>query len=384
MIQIPSTRERLSTLFYYLANCYDEKRFPFLGAVYQFILTEGRQVFSYYISISDGKADSKEEQHAVPSVTVYATVKNLFKVANGSLNSYLGLLTGKLRMKGSLVHLARMKKVFGKRFDRLDIPEIGREFEDFEIPAKRIWKKPDKVLVINGSPRGRGGFTYFYLQHFLKGIQKTGCKADVVNLCDDAIKIEPCRGCFTCEKFPYQCVIQDNGSDLLKQVENSYLTIYAFPIYTWSIPDKLHAFLNRHFVLVSPYFVRSGNLIRHSRMNKKERYSAVLIISGYPHKEQFDLVKKIFKFGYGFYVHIPLIAAIFRPAAEELFSNPSCQEPLEQVLRALGDAGHQLISEGKVARRTLLSVSKVYIPLSPWLRGLNMSRYVEQKKNIII
>lgn len=380
MLEIPTTKERLSNLFYYLANFYDNRRFPALEAVYQFILKEGQETYYYYISVSNGKAESYEGQHKSPSIKIYSSVSVWFDIINGKLNAYWGFLTRKYHIEGSLYYLRQIRKIFGKRFDKSNIPELGNEIEDFEIPKKRIWKKPNKVLVINGSPRQKEGFTYFYLQYLLKGIREAGCEAELVNIYDKNIKIESCRGCLTCwSKTPGKCVIKDDANELLEKVNNAYLIIYAFPLHTSSTPDKLKAFLNRHFVLILPYCVPYYKLTRHPKRNKKEQYVAVFATSGFPQIEQFKPSIETFKLDAA-YSHIPLIATILRPGGEQLYRNVSRPKYLEKVLESLKQAGRELIERGKVSKRTLKIVSKIYTPLENWRRAANMYWYLEQKE----
>ncbi|MDI6886593.1 MAG: SCP2 sterol-binding domain-containing protein, partial [archaeon] len=195
MIKMPSTKEILSTLFSYMVYYYDREQFPDFEAVYQLILKEGEHTFHYYISVSNGKAEYHEGEHESPSIKIYSPVSVWLDIASGRLNGFWGLLTRKYRIEGPLFYLRQMNKVFGKK---IDIPGMGEGIADFENPKKRIWKKPDKVLVINGSPRQDKGFTFFYLQYLLKGFESAGAEVEVVNIYDERLNIEPCRGCFTC------------------------------------------------------------------------------------------------------------------------------------------------------------------------------------------
>ncbi|MFH1414138.1 MAG: NAD(P)H-dependent oxidoreductase [Candidatus Omnitrophota bacterium] len=381
MIELPTDKESIERHFYHLSNFYDRKRYPDLKVVYQFALTEKERTYCYYISIASGRAEYREGQHSSPSIKIYAPLSTWFSIANGSLNGLWGLLTGKYRIEGNPYYLKEIKKIFGKKFDGSDIPELSNPIAEFEIHHKRIWKKPDKILVVNGSPRRKEGFTYFYLRHLLEGVKGAGCDVELINIYDESLKIEPCRGCYVCEKGPGKCVIEDDADELLKKVENSYITLYAFPLYTCAPPDKLKTFLNRHYVLVSPYFSLCGKFTRHPKRRRKECYTAVLAIGGYPQIKQFKLAEQVLRLGHGAYVTTPLIAAIFRPGAEELYVNSSCREYLYKVLHALEIAGEELVKNGKVSKSTLRVISKIYIPLRDWHRGTNFFRCFHRLQN---
>ena len=381
MIEIPTLNEGLSRLFYYLANCYDNKRFPSFEAVYQFILKEGEKDYYYYISISDGKAVSYEGKHSSPSIKIYSPLSVLLDIANDKLNPYWGFLTRKYRIEGSLYYLRHIKKIFGRRFDKSDIPEMGEEIDGFEMPNRRIWKKPEKVLVINGSPHQKEGFTYFYLQYLLKGIRNAGAVIELIDLYNENINIKPCNGCFACWfKTPGLCTIEDSADELLKKVDNAYLVIYALPLCTDSIPAKLKAFWERHLTLLLPYMRPYYNLTRHPRINKKEQYIALFSISGFSELGQFKPLIETFK-AHSRNIHMPLIATILRPGAETLLKSLSCRDYLKKVLNSLEQAGKELIEKGKVSRGILKIISKNYTPIKNWQRRVNMHCYLELKEN---
>ena len=378
MIKMPSTKEILSTLFSYMVNYYDRERFPDFEAIYQFILKEGEQTFHYYISVSNGEAEYHEGEHESPSIKIYSPVSVWLDIASGRLNGFWGLLTRKYRIEGPLSWLRQMNKVFGKK---LDIPGTGEEIADFEIPKKRIWKKPNKVLVINGSPRQEKGFTFFYLQHLLKGFEKAGTEVEVINIYDKRINIEPCRGCSTCwTKTDGVCVIKDDANELLKKIDNAYLTVYAFPLYIESIPAKLKALLDRRFIIVLPYFIPYYNLTRHPLRNKKERYMVLFSVCGLPEIEHFKPLVETFK-GIARGSHTPLIATILRPGAQGLYTSPYGMGYLKNALESLEQAGKEIIEEGKVSKDVMKAISKNYIPLAAWREGANLYWHLKSGKN---
>ncbi len=214
MIEIPSTKENLSKFFRYWVNLYDKKRFPNFEAVYQFVLKEKAETYYFYLSVSGGKAEYSEGKHNNPSITIYSPVSVWLDISSGKLSGILGWFTRKYRIEGPLRYLKMLNKVFGKKFTDEEIPGVEDKIQDFEIPEKRVWKKPNKILVINGSPRRKNGLTYFYLQYLIKGIEQTGVEVEVIDIYDKKFNIEPCRGCFTCwTKTKGKCVIEDLKRD---------------------------------------------------------------------------------------------------------------------------------------------------------------------------
>lgn len=380
MIEILSTKENLSNFFHYQVNRYDNKRFPKFEAVYQFVLQEDGKTYYFYLSVSGGKAEYGEGKHSNPTVTIYSPVSVWLDIASGKLNGTWGWLTRKYRIKGPLYYLKTLDKVFGKKFTDEEIPGIEDKIQDFEIPEKRVWKKPDKVLVINGSPRRKNGFTYFYLQYLLKGIEQTGTEIEVINVYDKNLNIEPCRGCFVCwTKTEGKCVVEDDANELIEKANNTHLIIYAFPLYIDSVPAKLKAFLDRMFITVMPIFVPFNNLTRHPIRNMKERYIALLSVNGFPEIEHFKPVVETFK-GISRNSHRPLIAAILRPGAES-FTAPPYRNYLKEILASLEQAGKELIEQGKISKRILKSVSGNYgISKKLWRTSANLHWFLKREE----
>jgi multimeric flavodoxin WrbA len=372
MIKNQTTPELLSSMFYYIANCYDDKHFPDLCVVYQFLLTEQKEEYAYYISIENGVSEVHEGRHRSPSLAISATVVDLFNIFKGALNPYWGFATRKYRVQGSLHDLMQMRKVFNKAFDHTDIPELDNETGDFEIPSKRVWKKPQKVLVINASPRRLEGYTYFYLRSLLEGIQAAGTRVEWIELYDPNIRIESCRGCLSCWSSTYgQCVIQDDAAPLVKQIDEASLILYAFPLYIGSVPDKLKRLMDRSLVLLTPYCASHQGFVRHPRRRKKEQYTALFVISGLTGAKQFQPVIDTFKLEtIGF--HRPLLAAMIRPGAKGLYDIPFFREDLHRVLAALKQAGTELIENGRISRKILKTISRPYIPKSLFHRAWNI------------
>jgi putative NADPH-quinone reductase/putative sterol carrier protein len=376
MTEIPSTRENLSKLFYYTCNLYDSKRYPDFEAIYQFVLDEKGETYCFYVTVSGGKSESAEGRHAAPSITIYAQVSVWLDVASGKLNGLWGWLTRKYRTEGPFHYLKAFDKVFGRK-----ILDIGKNStQDFEIPRKRAWEKPDNVVIINGSPRKKSGFTYGYLSSLIKGIEQAGAKAEVIDIYDKKYVIEPCRGCFSCwTATKGRCVINDDANGIIEKFDNAYLLIYAFPLYIDSVPAKLKALIDRQFIHVLPLFVPYDKVTRHPVRNPMERYFALFSVSGFPEREQFDPVIKTFH-AMARNWNRSLIATIVRPGAQSLHVGPPYHNYLKEVLKAIEQGGKEMIENGTVSKKTLKAISNDYgIPGNVWRNYTNLYWYLKGK-----
>lgn len=182
MIELLSTKENLANLFKYWVNLYDNKSYPDFEAVYQFVFKEKEEIYYFYLSISKGKAKYSEGKHNNPSITIYLPVSVWLDIASGRLSRIWALFTRKYKIKGRLYYLRMLDKIFKKKFTEEEIPGVEDKIKDFETLKKRILKKPNKAFIINGSPWKKSGFTYFYLQYLIKGIEQTGTEVEIVDI----------------------------------------------------------------------------------------------------------------------------------------------------------------------------------------------------------
>jgi len=383
MMKLLTTREALKKLFDQMTYLYDEKRFPDFVAVYQFILEEEGVTYEYYLSVADNKAQYAEGKHDSPSLTVYAPVAVWFDIAGGRLNGFWGWLTKKYRIEGPMSYLRKLNGVFGKQLSIREIPKIDETTHDYELPQKRIWKKPDKVLVLHGSPRKESGATYFYLLNLIKGIEKSGVDVELIHIYDKEIKIESCKGCFSCWKTTNgQCIIEDDVRTLKEKFEDAYLTIFALPLYADSRPSKVQAFIERMFVCYPRVFTSYDKLTRHPLRDSRERYIALFAINGFPEIEHLNPLVDTFKAN-ARNLNRPLVATILRPGAESYILTPYHRESLKQILSALEKAGHELVERGSVSKNILNEISDNYgIDYNDWRKSSNLFWYLKVTQEI--
>lgn len=381
MLDILTTKKNLNDYFYYLCNLYDKKKFSNFKAIYQFYFEEEGDIYHFNVSILDGKVEYNEGIHDNPNLTIYTPLSVWFDISSKVRNGTWAYITKKYKIKGPLRYLLMFEKVFGKIFSEKEINGVNDRKKDFEIPKKRVWKKSKKVLIIEGSPRKENGHTYLYLNSFIKGIEKAGAIVEIIYIYDKKINLEPCRGCEACwVKNDRVCVIKDDIPEIIQKINNSYLTIYAFPLYIDSIPARLKALIDRYFINLLPVFVPFDKFTRHPLRNIKERYMCLFSVCGFPEIEHFNpLVKTFQDIARNF--HTPLIATILRPGSQFFYRAPNCKYYLEKIFASLEQAGEDLINRGKISNKILKSISNNFaIKKDVWNNFANMYWYLKSEK----
>lgn len=103
------------------------------------------------------------------------------------------------------------------------------------------------VLVVHGSPR-KDGNSSMLADAFIEGAEASGNKVtrlDVGNL-----HINGCMACEYCFSHHGECYQQDAMQELYPQMKGKDIIVYAFPMYYYTYPAQIKAFMDRMFCAV--------------------------------------------------------------------------------------------------------------------------------------
>jgi multimeric flavodoxin WrbA len=106
-----------------------------------------------------------------------------------------------------------------------------------------------QILTLLGSPRKHGN-TEAVLRRFEASAVAAGHQVTSINVTQ--LRIDGCRGCDFCQGEPSEpcCAQTDDADDLLRQILTADLTVYASPVYCWSVTAQMKALIDRHYCLV--------------------------------------------------------------------------------------------------------------------------------------
>jgi len=335
--------------------------------IIQFLLKHNGSVTECYIKsdLNDLRLFKGIAENA--NVTVRSSFYDWLNLAGGKLNPVWGVISGKLKFKGDTKFFDVLPKKSFK--NNLTIP--ADPVSKFEKNPRKHWKIPQKIVVLNASPRGKNGYTDFFLQAFVEGMN-TKSHVEVVYL--EKYKINPCKGCFACwMDNPQQCIYHhsDDFHTVAEKLRDADLLVYAFPIYTDSIPGILKNYFDRSVSRAYPYMIQGMNRVRHPRKYIKENQSMVVFsVCGFFKMVNFKPVSEYFK-ALAHNRHCPVVGEIYRTAAVGLYGNPFLFEKFEQVMAALKDAGEQIVTSGKIKRKTTRKIHQKIRPKNTDLNKVN-------------
>jgi len=94
---------------------------------------------------------------------------------------------------------------------------------------------------------------------------------DVTTLELRELDIAPCLGCFGCWiKTPGECVIDDAGRDVTRNIVGSDLVVYLTPIQFGGYSYELKKALDRSIPIISPFFRKVKGEVHHKK--RYDRY----------------------------------------------------------------------------------------------------------------
>jgi multimeric flavodoxin WrbA len=227
-----------------------------------------------------------------------------------------------------------------------------------------------KVMAINGSPRGEKGSTAMILAPFLQGMAEAGAQTDVVYV--NRLKIKPCDcGQMRCWfKHPGECKHKDDMQELLRRAREADILVLATPVYVPLPGDMQHA-INRLSPLMDPVVENRGGRTR-ARFRKGVAIKKMVAVStgGWWEKENFGTVVRIVQ-ELAENGSVEFAGAVLRPHVEVMLRDGELTPDGEAVLRAVGQAGRELIERGAMDGATLEAISRPLVSEKVYRRWFN-------------
>jgi multimeric flavodoxin WrbA/putative sterol carrier protein len=350
MKTMPSAWSVMEALTVNITAAYALKPEQALGSI-QFLFTHENESIPCAL-VADGTSVKLVEGPVDnPVVTLRSSFYDWLDLAGNKLRPASGVMSGKLKFSGNTSFFSKVMPDVGF-WEKSHDARVEDPPRPFEIDPVKNWKKPMHVLVINGSPRGGRGYTTFYQNAFIEGLEQAGTKVETVYL--RQLKIKACTGCWQCWlKGSGECVFaqQDDFKELQTHYEEADLVVFSFPLYSDGMPGLLKDFFDRCVCFEHPFMVEGPARTRHPRRVQKDRAMVVLSICGFIEDENFNAVRDHFR-QISHNNHMPIVAEVFRSGAMYLYNQPILFRQLTSVLDALQQAGREVAEGGKVARKT--------------------------------
>lgn len=153
-----------------------------------------------------------------------------------------------------------------------------------------------KILVLNGSPKREKSDTMNITRAFLDGMgEAQEHNIHIENVIDK--HIEYCSGCFTCMRNKGTCVYDDDMAGILREITESDLLVFSFPLYAYGMPAPMKAVIDRLLPLTSMEMREVEGSYRHVGRSDFSNLKFVMICGcGFPNsRNNFEPVVDQFK-----------------------------------------------------------------------------------------
>lgn len=215
-----------------------------------------------------------------------------------------------------------------------------------------------KILVFNGSPKREKSDTMHMTRAFLTGMgdvaQNETTQIDVIDK-----HIEYCAGCLTCKTNGGTCRYDDDMTEILREILDSDVLLFSFPLYNYSMPAPLKALLDRTMPLSTLAMQKVGDRYEHPSQHDFSRLKYVMICGcGFPNaKQNFEGVITQFKLMFG-----EEDSTIIAVPEAPMFNAPQAEPVTKPFLEVIRQAGQEYAKNGVVAAETMQRLSVPMIP----------------------
>ena len=207
-----------------------------------------------------------------------------------------------------------------------------------------------KILLINGSPKGKASNSLRLANSFIEGVKSEAGKKEEVTVDElhlSSMKIGPCRGCFACWKTtPGKCCIKDDMQSVIEKEINADLIVWSFPLYYFNVPGLLKNLIDRQLPMSLPFMSTRedgyGSGSHDARYETKGAKHVLVSTCGfYSAKDNYDSVTRMFDHfvGKGNYTTIFC-------GQGELFRVKELSARTDEYLGFVKNAGSEFVSGG--------------------------------------
>ncbi len=233
-----------------------------------------------------------------------------------------------------------------------------------------------KILLLNGSPKGRMSNTLRLTNSFLEGLNKKGEYETEEVICSQA-DVKECFGCFGCWRSEKgKCVIADDMDGIIEKYLAADIVIWSFPTYFYSMPSGVKKIMDRLLPLYCPeLYSDDGKTNYHPLRYNLENQKYILFCSCayYNTVQNIDAVKKQFELLYGDKCEMLFCSE------SQLLSNRFMDYLTEGYLDALKKEGERFAQSLKFSDEIKEKFSKPFMPIDELMDFVSASAVKKQE-----
>ena len=269
----------------------------------------------------------------------------------GKFNPVGDVLNGKIKLQRGLRDLVRFAK-FGSLFSYREI-ELNLPTS---IKHPDAWKRPEKILLVNGSPR-KGASTKLMLEWFAEGLPA----GQVETIDVSSLKIARCLHCYKCwTDHPNQCVIDDDAKIFREKTAEADLIVFFVPLSYSSMPSDMKRALERLFPETTPFFYHNkltGLTAHPVQKNKKSQAFLQFLVWGFPEMHHGRILEENFN-EWANHSHKYNLGSIKRPGINMILGDPRLHPARKKIREAVIQTARSVYETGVIPAKQKKIIEK--------------------------
>lgn len=221
-----------------------------------------------------------------------------------------------------------------------------------------------KVLLINGSPKGKASNTRKLAAAFLKGLNRNN-EYDIEEIICSHVNVHDCKGCFYCwRNEDGKCSIDDEMTEIFQKYVLADIVIWSFPNYFYGMPSCVKRIMDRLLPLYYQNLATDDNSTTYHLRRydlKDQKYILFCACGLYNINKNVEGIKKQFELLYG-----DACSKLFC-AESQLLSNNFLNYCTKKYLDALEEEGTRYSEHFKFSSEIKKLFETPFLPLQDFL-----------------
>lgn len=150
-----------------------------------------------------------------------------------------------------------------------------------------------KILFVNGSSRHSKGTTYKLIDMLKTGMERESAQVSIIDIVFE--HLNPCSACYQCWETENGCIYDDRMAEILKEMLESDLIVFATPLYMNNISALMKIFMERTMPLCRKEFRIGKDGIFQHEVRYKIPPIMLICSCGLPEKEHLEVVSMYYE-----------------------------------------------------------------------------------------
>jgi len=341
-------------------NTFNKNKVKSFKGIFQFTIICDNQQENFVIDVNSAKFEILQDKIIEnPYLKIECDFEMFCNITLNQFNPVFDILSGKIKLDKGIFSIARFAKfgvLFSNREIELKLPT--------EISHSKLWEKPEKILLVNGSPR-RKASTRVMLEWFKTGLPENN--TDVLDI--SSLKMNKCLHCFKCwTDKPNACVMDDDASIFREKIRNADLIIFFVPLSWATMPSDMKRALERLMPETTPFFYENKKWKATAHpVHKFQKSQAFLqfLVWGFPEQKHGRILEATFN-EWATHSHKNNLGIITRPGVNTILSDPRLHAARKHIKEAMRDTAMSIYETGKIPKNKKKVIEKQYQDLKDW------------------